>query len=184
MIEAMPTILASIPDAVYVVMGATHPHLLALGRDAYRESLIALAGALRIAEHVVFLNRFFDQASMLAHISMCDVYVTPYLEEAQMTSGALALSHGIGRPVVSTPYWHAAELLADGSGRLVPFGDRAALAHCVANLLQDDAARTVLARRAYGASRPTTWANIARRYTHTFQRVCTEAGSARFRRSG
>jgi len=184
MIEAMPTILATIPDAVYVVMGATHPHLLASGGDAYRESLIALAGALRIAEHVVFLNRFFDQASMLAHIGMCDVYVTPYLEEAQMTSGALALSHGIGRPVVSTPYWHAAELLADGSGRLVPFGDRAALAHCVANLLQDDAARTVLARRAYGASRPTTWANIARRYTHTFQRVCTEAGSARFRRSG
>lgn len=183
MIEAMPAVLAAVPDAVYVVMGATHPHQLKSGRDAYREMLLALVRDLDLDGHVVFLNRFFDQAAMMDHIGMCDVYVTPYLNEAQMTSGALALSHGIGRPVVSTPYWHAAKLLADGSGHLVPFGDIVALGRCVADLLGDDAARMALARRAYGASRPTTWPNTARRYAQAFQFVCAQVGSAGFRRS-
>lgn len=184
MIEAMPAVLAAVPDAIYVVMGATHPHQLRTGRDAYRESLMALVRDLGIGKNVSFLNRFFDQSAMLDHIGMCDVYVTPYLHEAQMTSGALALSHGIGRPVVSTPYWHAAELLADGSGHLVPFGDTVALGRCVADLLGNDAARMALARRSYGASRPTTWANTARRYAHAFRNVCAQVGSTNFRRSG
>lgn len=103
MIEAMPGIIAACPDAVYVVMGATHPYLLREAGEAYRESLMEHVRKLGIEQHVVFLNRFVDRPELLEHIAMCDVYVTPYLVAAQMTSGTLAYSHGMGRPVVSTP---------------------------------------------------------------------------------
>ena len=123
MIDAMPSILKSRPDAVYVVLGATHPNLVRDQGEAYRESLVARVRELGVEDHVVFLDQFVDQATLLDFISMCDVYVTPYLNEAQMTSGTLAYSFGLGKAVVSTPYWHARELLADGRGILVPFGD-------------------------------------------------------------
>lgn len=171
MIEAMPAILAEAPDAVYVVMGATHPHLLRSAGEAYRESLAARVRKLGIEDHVVFLNRFVDRPELLEHIAMCDVYVTPYLVAAQMTSGTLAYSHGLGRPVVSTPYWHAAELLADGSGVLVPFGDPVSLGRAVADLLGDEPVRAAMARQAYAASRPSTWANTAQRYADCFRSV-------------
>ena len=127
MIDAMPSILKQPPDAVYVVLGATHPNLVRDQGEAYRESLIARVRELGVEDHVVFLDQFVDQPTLLDFISMCDVYVTPYLNEAQMTSGTLAYSFGLGKAVVSTPYWHARELLADGRGVLVPFGDAAAI---------------------------------------------------------
>src|SRR3546814_4351640 len=99
---------------------------------------------------------------------MCDLYVSPYLDEAQMTSGTLAYSHGLGRPVVSTPYWHATELLEDGSGILVPFGDPTSLGRAIAGLLEDVAARLDMAKKAYAASRPMIWANTAKRYVQCF----------------
>ena len=123
MIDAMPSILERRPDAVYVVLGATHPNLVRDQGEAYRESLMTRVRELGVEDHVVFLDQFVDQATLLEFISMCDVYVTPYLNEAQMTSGTLAYSFGLGKAVVSTPYWHARELLADGRGVLVPFGD-------------------------------------------------------------
>ena len=113
MIDAMPAILKRRPDAVYVVLGATHPNLVRDQGEAYREELVARVRALGIEEHVVFLDRFVDQATLIGFISMCDVYVTPYLNEAQMTSGTLAYSFGLGKAIVSTPYWHARELLAE-----------------------------------------------------------------------
>ena len=125
MIDAMPSILKSRPDAVYVVLGATHPNLVRDQGEAYRESLVERARKAGVEDHVVFLDQFVDQKTLLDFISMCDVYVTPYLNEAQMTSGTLAYSFGLGKAVVSTPYWHARELLADGRGILVPFGDAA-----------------------------------------------------------
>ena len=127
MIDAMPSILKRCENAVYVVLGATHPNLVRNQGEAYRESLMARVRELGIDDHVVFFDRFADLATLLEFISMCDVYVTPYLNEAQMTSGTLAYSFGLGKPVVSTPYWHARELLADGGGVLVPFGDAAAI---------------------------------------------------------
>lgn len=175
MIEAMPAIIAEAPDAVYVVMGATHPHLLRSAGEAYRESLMERVRKLGIEDHVVFLNRFVDRPELLEHIAMCDVYVTPYLVAAQMTSGTLAYSHGLGRPVVSTPYWHAAELLADGSGVLVPFGDPVSLSRAVADLLGDEPMRAAMAHKAYAASRPSTWANTARRYADCFRSVSRKA---------
>lgn len=168
MIEAMLVVLATAPDALYVVMGATHPALLLADGEAYRDSLRAKVTALGLDGHVVFIDRFVERPELLDHIAMCDVYVTPYLVEAQMTSGTLAYSHGLGRPVVSTPYWHAAELLEDGSGLLVPFGDPDRLGLAVADLLANDETRLAMGRKAYVASRAMTWANTAARYGQAF----------------
>jgi hypothetical protein len=124
---------------------------------------------LGVEDHVVFLDRFVDQATLLEFISMCDVYVTPYLNEAQMTSGTLAYSFGLGKPVVSTPYWHARDLLTDGRGVLVPFGDAAAIGSEIAELLTDDARRQAMCRRAYAVSRTMTWERTAERYISVFE---------------
>jgi glycosyltransferase involved in cell wall biosynthesis len=169
MIDAMPTILESRPDAVYVVLGATHPNLVRDQGEAYRESLVARVRDLGIEDHVVFLDRFVDQTTLLDFISMCDVYVTPYLNQAQMTSGTLAYSFGMGKAVVSTPYWHARELLADGRGILVPFGDAAVTAGEIAGLLTDDARRQSMRKRAYASSRSMTWARTAEHYMAAFE---------------
>jgi glycosyltransferase involved in cell wall biosynthesis len=169
MIDAMPSILKRRPDAVYVVLGSTHPNLVRNQGEAYRASLVARVHELGVEDHVVFLDRFVDRATLLEFISMCDVYVTPYLNEAQMTSGTLAYSFGLGRPVVSTPYWHACELLADGRGVLVPFGDSVVTGHEIAELLTDDARRDAMCRRAYAISRTMTWERAAERYVSVFE---------------
>ena len=175
MIEAMPAILRSRPDAVYVVLGATHPNLVRREGEAYRTGLKARAAELGIADHVLFLDQFVDQVTLVDYISMCDVYVTPYLNEAQMTSGTLAYSFGVGKAVVSTPYWHARELLGDGRGILVPFGDSAAIGAQIAALLTDDERRNALRKEAYSYSRSMTWQRSAERYLSTFARAA--AGS-------
>ena len=169
MIDAMPAILKRRPDAVYVVLGATHPNLVRDQGEAYRESLMTRVRELGVDNHVVFLDQFVDQATLLEFIAMCDVYVTPYLNEAQMTSGTLAYSFGLGKPVVSTPYWHARELLADGRGVLVPFGDAAAIGNEIAQLLTDDPRRQAMRQRAYAASRSMTWERTAERYLAVFE---------------
>jgi glycosyltransferase involved in cell wall biosynthesis len=169
MIDAMPSILKRRADAVYVVLGATHPNLVREQGEAYRKSLAARVRELGVEDHVVFLDRFVDQAKLLEFISMCDIYVTPYLNEAQMTSGTLAYSYGLGKPVVSTPYWHARELLADGRGVLVPFGDATAIGGEIAELLTDDARRQAMCKRAYAVSRTMTWERTAERYMSVFE---------------
>jgi glycosyltransferase involved in cell wall biosynthesis len=171
MIDAMPRILQDSPNAVYVVLGATHPNLVRDRGEEYRASLQDRACELGINDHVVFLDQFVDQATLLKFITMCDVYVTPYLTEAQMTSGTLAYSFGLGKAVVSTPYWHAQELLADGRGVLVPFGAVDEIGREVAELLTDDARRNAMRQRAYAASRSMTWAMTARWYLTVFQSV-------------
>jgi glycosyltransferase involved in cell wall biosynthesis len=171
MIDAMPSILARCPKAVYVILGATHPHLVRDQGEAYREKLAARAEALGITENIVFLNQFVDYETLLDFIAACDVYVTPYLTEAQMTSGTLAYSFGLGKAVVSTPYWHAQELLADGRGVLVPFGDARAIGREISDLLTDDARRQSLRARAYAESRSMTWGRTAETYWRLFDAV-------------
>ena len=186
MIDAMPSILKRRPDAVYVVLGATHPNLVRDQGEAYRESLMTRVRELGVEDHVVFLDQFVDQATLLEFISMCDVYVTPYLNEAQMTSGTLAYSFGLGKPVVSTPYWHARELLADGRGVLVPFGDAAGIGNEIAQLLTDEPRRQAMRERAYAASRSMTWERTAERYMTAFE-TCAAGPPAegdRARRAG
>jgi glycosyltransferase involved in cell wall biosynthesis len=171
MIDAMPGIRKRRDDAVYVVLGATHPNLVRREGEAYRESLKARARALGVEDHVKFLDRFVDQATLIDFISMCDVYVSPYLKEAQMTSGTLAYSFGMGKAVVSTEYWHAQELLADGRGVLVPFGDAKAIEAEIAALLTDDSRRTAMRERAYAFSRAMTWPRTAERYVRAFEQA-------------
>jgi hypothetical protein len=171
MIDAMPSILESRPDAVYVVLGATHPNLIRDQGEAYRESLAARVRDRGVEDHVVLLDQFVDRTTLLDFIAMCDVYVTPYLSEAQMTSGTLAYSFGLGKAVVSTPYWHAQELLADGRGILVPFGDTPAIGREIAALLTDDDRRQAMRRCAYTNSRSMTWPRTADRYLAVFERA-------------
>jgi glycosyltransferase involved in cell wall biosynthesis len=171
MIDAMPRVLETTPDAVYVVLGATHPNLVRDEGEAYRDRLQARIDSLGIADNVMLLDRFVDQATLLRHISMCDVYVTPYLNEEQMTSGTLAYSFGLGKAVVSTPYWHARDLLAGGLGALVPFGDVDATAGAVARLLTNDPLRNAMRLRAYIESRSMTWERVGQRYLETIGRA-------------
>ena len=168
-IDAMPKILRQCPDAVYVVLGATHPNLVRQEGEAYRLSLQARADALGLGDHVVFLNQFVERPTLLDFISMCDVYVTPYLGAAQMTSGTLAYSFGMGKAVVSTPYCHARELLADGRGIIVPFGDAAATGDAIAGLLVDDGRRLAMRERAYQCGRAMTWQQTAANYVDVFE---------------
>ncbi len=170
-IDAMPLILKNRPDAVYVVLGATHPNLVRQEGEAYRESLMMRARELGVNGSVVFLDQFVDQPTLLDFISMCDVYVTPYCNEAQMTSGTLAYSFGLGKAVVSTPYWHARELLADGRGILVPFHDSAAIGTEISGLLTDGARRQAMRVRAYSDSRSMTWNRTGERYNAVFMRA-------------
>jgi glycosyltransferase involved in cell wall biosynthesis len=169
MIDAMPAILERCPNAVYVVLGATHPNLVREQGEAYRERLVARVRELGIEEHVVFFDQFVELPILLEFIAMCDVYVTPYRDEAQITSGTLAYSFGLGKAIISTPYGHARELLVDGRGILVPFGDARALGREVISVLTNQALRNGLRARAYSSSRPMTWKRIAERYLGVFE---------------
>jgi glycosyltransferase involved in cell wall biosynthesis len=171
MIDAMPEILRTSAAAVYVVLGATHPNLIRDQGEAYRDGLMRRVRELGVEDHVVFLDRFVDQATLLRFISMCDVYATPYLNEAQMTSGTLAYSFGLGKAIVSTPYWHAQELLGEGRGILVPFGDATALGRETAALLSDERRRLAMRERAHAAGRSMIWPRIAERYRTVFASV-------------
>lgn len=168
-IDAMPAILKDRPDTVYVVLGATHPHLVRDRGEAYRKTLTDRARELGVEGHVEFIDRFVDLPTLLKFIAMCDVYVTPYLDEAQMTSGTLAYSFGLGKAVVSTPYWHAQELLADDKGILVPFGDSLAISREISALLMDEPRRLAIRTRAFSSSRPMVWASVAERYLSVFE---------------
>ena len=170
-IEALPDVLASHPDAVYVVLGATHPHLIMSEGERYRDTLQRQARTLGIEDHVVFHDRYVELPELLAFLSAASVYLTPYLNEDQITSGTLAYAFGCGTPVVSTPYWHAQELLADGRGMLVPFGSPAAIARAVCDLLGDDARRTALSTGAWQLGREMVWSRVAERYTAAFRQT-------------
>ena len=179
-IDAMPRIIEACPNAVYVVLGATHPNLLRYQGETYRDSLIARARELGLEDHVIFFNQFVAPNDLLDFIAMSDVYASPYLNEAQITSGALAYSFGLGKAIVSTPYWHAQELLDDGRGVLVPFRDPAAMSREIIALLTDDARRNSMRQSAYLASRSMTWEQTAKRYHATFDdaRAATRPGKS------
>lgn len=175
MIRAMPAIVAAHPDTLYVVLGATHPHLIARDGERYRESLIALADELGVASHVRFIDGFIEQELLLDYLESADLYVTPYLHRAQITSGTLSYAIGLGKPVVATPYWHAEELLADGVGRLVGFGDVEGFARTIVGLLDDPAHLEAMRRRAWEIGREMIWARLADAYVA----ICAEAAAAR-----
>jgi glycosyltransferase involved in cell wall biosynthesis len=175
-IRALPAILARHPNVVYIVSGVTHPHIRRREGERYREGLEALAEELGVSSHLILNNRFVSLEELVEHVGAADIYITPYRQEAQVVSGTLAIALGAGKAIVSTPYWHAKELLAEKRGVLVPFENPDAIAKAVVALLENDAERHAMRKRAYLHSRGTTWPTTARAYMATFQR-------ARFERS-
>ncbi len=181
-LEALPHILKEFPEVVYIVLGATHPNELRQHGEAYRVSLEMIAKKNRIEKNVVFYNDFVELETLKEFIGAADLYITPYLNEAQITSGTLAYTFGSGKAVVSTPYWHAAELLADDRGVLVPFADAPAIAREVIALLRDDTRRHAMRKNAYRIGRDMVWGNVAQLYMHSFE-VSRLEGAASSRRS-
>ncbi len=170
-LNAMPKIIAQSPEFVYIILGATHPNLIRDQGETYRLSLERLAQRLNIKKHVIFYNRFVELRELTDFIGAADIYITPYLNPAQAVSGTLAYSFGCGKAVISTPYWHAEELLADDRGVLVPFGDSDAIAGAVVDLWQDDQKRNAMRKRAYLMGREMIWSHVAQLYMDSFQQA-------------
>ena len=181
-LNALPHILEEFPDVVYIVLGATHPNELREHGEAYRLSLEILAKKNKLEKNVIFYNRFVELETLKEFIGAADFYITPYLNEAQITSGALAYTFGAGKIVISTPYWHAAELLAEDHGVLVPFCDAPAIAREVIGLLRDDTRRHAIRKNAYKLGREMVWSNVARLYMRSFE-LSRIGGAARSRKS-
>ncbi len=170
-INALPSILKQHPDVVYMVLGATHPRLIAAEGEAYREKLQQLACDLGVSDNVIFHNRFVTLEELKEFIGAADIYITPYLNEAQITSGTLAYTFGAGKALISTPYWHAQELLAEERGILVPFADSEAIANGVNHFLSNPTLMTAMRKRAWKAGREMIWPVVARRYMESFERA-------------
>jgi glycosyltransferase involved in cell wall biosynthesis len=173
-ISALPAILAKHPNVVYFIVGATHPHVMRHDGEAYRFSLQWLAQEKGVEGQVIFYNRFVSLEELVEFIGAADIYITPYLNPAQIVSGTLAYTVGAGKAVISTPYWYADEVLADERGVLVPFRDPAALAEQVIDLLDNEAKRHAMRKRAYLYGREMIWPQVARRYMESFQRARAE----------
>jgi glycosyltransferase involved in cell wall biosynthesis len=170
-IRAMPAILARHPNVVYIVSGVTHPHIRRRDGERYREELHALAEQLGVSSNLILVNRFVSAEELVEHVGAADIYITPYRQEAQIVSGTLAIALGAGKAIISTPYWHAKELLAEKRGVLVPFEDPGAIAEAVLHLLDNDGERHAMRKRAYLHSRETIWPKTARKYMASFQRA-------------
>ncbi len=170
-IRALPAILARHPNVVYIVSGVTHPHIRRRDGERYREGLRALAEELGVSANLILVNRFVSAEELVEHVGAADIYITPYRQEAQIVSGTLAIALGAGKAIISTPYWHAKELLADKRGVIVPFEDPGALADAVLRLLDNEGERHAMRKRAYLYSRDTIWSTTARKYMASFQRA-------------
>jgi glycosyltransferase involved in cell wall biosynthesis len=170
-IQALPQILSKHSNVAYIVAGATHPHILRREGDKYRASLQALAKEVGVEAHVIFHNRFVSPEEMVEFIGAADIYITPYRHEAQVVSGTLAYALGAGKAIISTPYWHAIELLDDRRGALVPFQNPNAIAHKTIELLDTPAIRHAMRKRAYLFAREMVWKRVAQGYMESFVRV-------------
>jgi glycosyltransferase involved in cell wall biosynthesis len=170
-IQALPEILANHKNVVYIVAGATHPHILRREGDVYRESLKRLAREVGVESNVIFHDQFATPQQMMEFIGAADIYITPYRHEAQVVSGTLAYAVGAGKAIISTPYWHAIELLDQQRGALVPFQDSAALARRTIELLDTPAIRHAMRKRAYQFGRVMVWNVVARGYMLSFQKA-------------
>jgi glycosyltransferase involved in cell wall biosynthesis len=163
-LKALPNVVAQHPDVVYIVLGKTHPNVIRHSGEEYRVFLTGLVKKLGIEKHVVFLNEFIGQSELFQYLSAADIYITPYTSEAQITSGTLSYAIGAGAAVISTPYWHAAELLSENRGRLFPFQDSAALGEILLELLDHPGQMNELRKNAYDYGRKITWPRIGTEY--------------------
>jgi glycosyltransferase involved in cell wall biosynthesis len=170
-IETMPDVVRAVPDACYVILGATHPELQRTEGERYRTKLETLAADLGMTEHVVFVDRFVSQHELSRWLEAADVFVTPYPNLDQIVSGTLSYAMAAGKASVSTPYLYASEILAHGRGRLVPPGKPGAMSDALIELLQDHGLRAAMAQRAYLHGRRMLWSRVAADYEQLFARL-------------
>lgn len=170
-LQALPAVIKKHPDLAYIILGATHPQILKSYGDAYRIMLHQLVRKLDISENVIFQNRFVELKELCEFLGIADIYVTPYLNEAQITSGTLAYAMGTGKAVISTPYWYATEMLAEDRGRIVPFQNPDAIAEQIIDLLDNDVDRHAMRKKAYIFSREAVWKEVSRKYLQVFREV-------------
>jgi glycosyltransferase involved in cell wall biosynthesis len=170
-LQALPAVIKKHPDVAYIILGATHPHILKSHGDAYRIMLQQLVRKFDIGEHVIFQNRFVELKELCEFLGIADVYITPYLNEAQITSGTLAYAMGTGKAIISTPYWYATEMLAEDRGRIVPFHNPDAMAEQIIDLLDNDVDRHAMRKKAYIFSRDAVWKEVSRKYLQVFREV-------------
>ncbi|NBW75831.1 MAG: glycosyltransferase [Sphingomonadaceae bacterium] len=178
-IQALPKLVWQFPKILYLIVGVTHPTLRHHEGERYRESLVAIARELGVAEHVRFIDRFLSLEELLQHLSACDIYVSPYPNEAQIASGTLAYAVSLGKAVVSTPFWYARELLADRCGMLVPFAEPDKPAAAIGELIANDCLRSELRTNAYARGRGMTSSNVAHQYLRIFSEVRLERPCSR-----
>jgi glycosyltransferase involved in cell wall biosynthesis len=171
MLNAMPAIIERHPDVFYIVLGETHPHIIKDKGDSYRQRLYQQISRLGIDDHVLFHNRFVDLETLTQYMTTTDIYVSPYLNEEQIVSGTLSYAVGMGAAVVSTPYWHAQELLAEGRGCLVPFNDPVVLAEKINHLLEHEEERNEIRKKGYQFSRSAVWKAVAGKYLNLGREV-------------
>lgn len=168
-LRSLPNVIRNCPNVVYLVAGVTHPNLLRHEGEKYRLSLQRLADELGIKGHLIFHNKFVSIEELKELIALADIYITPYLDESQITSGTLAYSFGSGNAVISTPFWHAQELLADGKGILVPFGDSDSITQAITRLIRNEVERHSMRKNAYMLGREMTWNKVAKQYGNLFE---------------
>ena len=173
-IKALPKVIEKFPEVLYMVLGKTHPNVLRYSGEEYRIYLQHLVKSLNLSKHVFFLNEFINQKELFKYLSASDIYVTPYLNEAQITSGTLSYAIGVGSAVVSTPYWHALELLADGRGRLFNFNDSNTLSSIFMELLDKPDVLEELRGKAYNYGRKITWARTGEKYIAVTNKILAE----------
>lgn len=170
-LQALPKVVQKHPDVAYIILGATHPHILKAQGEEYRIGLQQLVRKLGLSDHVIFQNRFVEQETLYEFLGVADIYITPYLDEAQITSGTLAYAMGTGKAVISTPYWYASEMLDEGRGRIVPFNNPDAMAEQIIDLLDNETERHGLRKKAYTFCREAIWKEVARQYFQVFSFV-------------
>ncbi len=173
-IKALPEIIKKHKAVVYIILGATHPHVLKTQGEEYRISLQQLAEKLGVSEHVIFQNRFVELNELCEFLGIADIYITPYINEDQIVSGTLAYAMGTGKATISTPYWYANEMLADGRGCIVPFKNANAIAKRVIDLLDNPVKRHAIRKKAYTFCRDAVWKEVARSYLKLFIEVKKE----------
>jgi len=171
MIEAMPLIIKENPNVIYLILGQTHPHILEKSGDSYRRDLQLLVNKLGMQNHIIFHNQFVRLETLIQYLQTSKIYAIPYLKKEQITSGTLAYALGAGAAVVSTPFWHAEELLADGRGRLVPFNNPVAMANEINNLLSNNQEREMMRLKGYQYGRSMTWKEVARMHLEVLSNI-------------
>ncbi|MFO7884537.1 MAG: glycosyltransferase family 4 protein [Desulfobacteraceae bacterium] len=170
-LQALPEVLEKHPDVVYIILGRTHPHILKSHGEAYRIMLQQMVHKLGISRNVIFQNSFVALRELGEFLGIADLYISPYPEEAQITSGTLAYAMGTGKAIISTPYWYAVEMLADGRGKIVPFKHPGALAEQINTLLGNESQRHAMRKKAYTFTRKAVWKEVSKRYLEIFRQV-------------